>query len=223
MNILRTPLATIVDLFLPIECAGCTAPGTALCVRCATTFDDPFTVERPSLGMPTHALATYRDTARTIVLCFKERGRRDLARPLGTAVAAALPTLDDVRPAPDGTWWLVPAPSTPRAARRRGGSHMLALARATALALSQDGHPAAVAPALTLAGNARDSTGLDALQRHANLTGRVKFHRLAAPPPGTPVVLLDDVVTTGATGSACVEELTAAGLEPTALVSLTAT
>jgi predicted amidophosphoribosyltransferase len=36
-------------------------------------------------------------------------------------------------------------------------------------------------------------------------------------------VLLDDVVTTGATASACAAALAAAGLEPTALVSLTAT
>ena len=218
-------LALLIDLFLPLRCAGCGEHGCTLCLRCSSAFDGPFDVRRPSTatGPPVHALATYEDTARTIVLAFKERGRRDLAAPLGRMMAAILPTLDSARPAPDGTWWLVPAPSRPRAARRRGGSHMLALARSMAASLATRGHPAAVAPALSLARGARDSAGLSATARATNLSGRVHVHPDGAPPRGTPVVILDDVVTTGATAAACTHELTAAGLDVSAVLSLTAT
>jgi predicted amidophosphoribosyltransferase len=225
MTALTAFLAILIDLFLPLCCAGCGEPGCALCLRCSSAFDGPFDVQRPSTatGPPVHALATYADTARTIVLSFKERGRRDLASPLGRMMAAILPTLDSARPAPDGTWWLIPAPSRARAARRRGGSHMLALARAMAAALANRGHHAAVAPALRLTTGVRDSAGLDAAARVANLSGRVRFHHPGAPPRGTPVVVLDDVVTTGTTAAACVRELTAAGLEVSTVLTLTAT
>jgi predicted amidophosphoribosyltransferase len=226
-------MINLVDLVLPVHCAGCGSAGQepgrggwghALCVRCACVFDGPFDVHRPltATGPPIRALAAYRDTARTIVLAFKERGRRDLAVPLGRMTAAVLPTLDGARPAADGTWWLVPAPSRGRAARLRGGSHTLRLARATAAALADRGHPAAVAPALRLAGRVRDSAGLGAADRIANLAGRVHCHPPGAPPSGTPVVLLDDVVTTGATAAACVRALSSAGLTTTAVLTLTA-
>lgn len=289
-NLIAKLLATLIDLFLPIQCAGCGTPGQPLCIRCAATFDGPFAVHRPSTatGPPIHALATYRDTARTIILCFKERGRRDLARPLGRMIAAVLPILDTPteiqrttnQPQPTTTdrttttrttttrtttartdaaaptaapstaaaptaapttaaattaaptttapitaartWWLIPAPSTAKAARRRGGSHTLALAREAAAALADHGHHAAVAPALTLHRTARDSAGLAAQERHANLTGRVKFHSPGAPPRGTTVILLDDIVTTGATATACTEVLADAGIDVTAVLCLTA-
>jgi predicted amidophosphoribosyltransferase len=117
----------------------------------------------------------------------------------------------------------VPAPSRRRAARLRGGSHLHALARATAAALAAHGRPAAVAPALRLTSGALDSAGLNAADRIANLAGRVQFHPPGAPPPRTPVVLLDDVVTTGATAAACVRALTAAGHPVGVILTLTAT
>jgi predicted amidophosphoribosyltransferase len=217
--------ATLTDLFLPIQCAGCGTTGQSLCIRCACAFNGPFDIHRPSTatGPPVRALATYQDTARTVVLCFKERGRRDLALPLGRMMAAVLPTLDDVPPPPDGIWWLVPAPSRPRAARRRGGSHMLALARRMATAMSLRGHPIVVAQALRLARGVRDSAGLGADARIANLTGRVHVRPAATPPLGTRVVLLDDVVTTGATAAACTRALATAGVDVSVVLSLTAT
>jgi predicted amidophosphoribosyltransferase len=80
-----------------------------------------------------------------------------------------------------------------------------------------------VAPALRLARGARDSAGLGAADRIANLSGRVRCHPPGAPPRGTPVVLVDDVVTTGATAAACVRALASAGLMTTAVLTLTAT
>ncbi|WP_366942335.1 ComF family protein [Amycolatopsis sp.] len=175
--------------------------------------------------VPVYALAAYRGVARRLVLAYKERGRRDLAASLGGALAEAVPVLPgvlSVSSAEDSTTWLVPVPSRRVAARVRGGPHMRRLARHCARSLAETGRPAAVAPALRLDAGVRDAVGLDRRQRVSNLAGRVSLQPAGAPPAGAAVVLLDDVVTTGATAAVCARALTDAGMVVTAVLSLTA-
>ncbi|WP_410670429.1 hypothetical protein [Amycolatopsis sp. cmx-4-68] len=117
---------------------------------------------------------------------------------------------------------LVPAPSRPSAARVRGGPHVERLANAAASVLAARGIEVVVAPALELAGGARDAVGLDRAERTANLAGRLRFRRAGRPPPGFPVVVLDDVVTTGATAAACVRALGEEGIAVAAVLTLLA-
>ena len=77
-----------------------------------------------------------------------------------------------------------------------------------------------VAQALALARRTRDSVGLDAAERAANLAGALRVRHALLPPPGSRVVLLDDVVTTGATLRACRDTLAAVGLTVDAAVAL---
>ncbi|HEU5475915.1 MAG TPA: ComF family protein [Actinophytocola sp.] len=222
---MRTPVRLLLDLLVPVRCAGCDVPDVAWCPACAMVLRAPFPVDRPATahGPPVYALGRYRGPARRAVLGHKERGRRDLTAPLGRALGAALPLLPAARAGPGGVWYLVPAPSRPVAARRRGGPHMLALARQCAAALALAGQPAAVAPALRMDRRARDSVGLDAAARAANLRGRLRHVPAGSPPAGQPVVLLDDVITTGATAAACTSVLATAGVPVAAVLTLTAT
>ncbi len=179
-----------------------------------------------------YALGAYRGRLRAALLAYKERGRRDLACPLGDGLASALLTLlvpsgsgrarsgGALLPPGSSGVYLVPVPSRWSAAARRGGQHVALLADRAAATLAGAGVAAAVAPALRMATGVRDSVGLDRASRQANLAGRVLLRSAGLPPAGTPVVLVDDVVTTGATAAACTSALLQVGVEVRAIVVL---
>lgn len=204
------------DLTLPRSCPGCARPGTAMCRRC---WDGALGPRRcrpdpcPPGFPPTWVTGTYAGVLRAAVLAVKERGRGDLVPLLATALAIAV---ERAVPGP-GAVVLVPVPSARAAARRRGGDHMLLLARRTAVELQRGGRPATVVAALGLRRTPRDSAGLTAAQRARNLAGAVRLTPGAAGLTGCArVVVVDDVVTTGATLSECARALRERGLRVSA-------
>jgi predicted amidophosphoribosyltransferase len=228
-------LKKLLDLLVPSRCAACGARGEPCCARCAGAWGSAAEVTRaPTTGLVrVFALARYRGVARRLLIAYKERGRRDLAEPLGRALAEALVVLPSQRASaasaraarairPARTICLVPAPSRSSAARVRGGPHVERLANEAASVLAARGIEVAVAPALELAGDARDAVGLGREQRVANLAGRLRFREAGRPPPGYPIVVLDDVVTTGATAAACARALAAEGFTVSAVLTLLA-
>ena len=203
--------AALVDLVLPGDCAGCGVPAHPWCPRCRADLGPPTRPHLPG-GPDVLAVGRYTGPLRSALLRYKERGRRDLAGPLGALLAAVLDDAVGATPVV-----LVPAPSRPAAARERGGDHVARLCRA--VAARRPG--VRVVRPLRLARRARDSVGLDAEQRAANLAGRVRVRPRALRSFGTGTVLLvDDVVTTGATVRACHDALAAAGIEVSAAVVL---
>ncbi len=222
------PLRIALDLVLPRPCPGCGGP-EPWCPGCASVLDNrPRLVQLPeatldaAAGMPlppARAIARYAGPARAAILAGKERGRTDLPPLLGDAVGRALIRLRRIALVPDQVW-IVPAPSRRAAGRRRGGDPVTVMARAAARRMVTHGLFAGVSPCLYTAGRARDSVGLDAAARAANLAGRVRFRLSAAPPQGVPVVLLDDVLTTGSTSLAAITALADEGIETAAVLAV---
>jgi predicted amidophosphoribosyltransferase len=110
---------------------------------------------------------------------------------------------------------IVPAPTRRSAARRRGGDPVTRMAR-----LAVAGHPEiAVVPALRMRALVRDSVGLGTSARERNIAGRVL---LRGTRPRTEVVLVDDIVTTGATARESVRILHGAGVRVAAVLVIAA-
>lgn len=218
--------ATLLDLVLPRTCPGC-GDGVPWCDACAAELDGrprrvlPPPSEEDSELPPVYAMSGYRGPVRAAILAAKEHGRRDLPGLLGVSLGAALARLASVAVI-TAPLWLVPAPTRPAAARRRGGDPMTLMARTAAPILQSAGHPTGVAPCLFTGRGARDSVGLDAAARRANLEGRIRWRESAAPPTGTTVVLVDDVLTTGATAAAASRFLRARGHPVQAVLTLAA-
>jgi predicted amidophosphoribosyltransferase len=197
-------LGALSELALPRSCAGCRTPGSALCAGCR-----PGGPPRPAAvdGLTVVAAGDYRDGLRAALIAYKERGRTELARPLGGLLAAAVRAADYRA----GPACLVPVPSALRARRERGGDHVLRLARTASRA---SGLP--VSRALRLDREVRDSAGLGRGERAANLAGAFVATRRS---DGRRPIVIDDIVTTGATLREAARALELAGWpEPVAAV-----
>lgn len=199
-------LAVLLDLVLPRECAGCGAPGAGLCAPCrALLVGPPLGLVTPTPcppGLPAlSALASYDGPLQRLLLSHKEHGRLQLTRPLGSALAAAV--LVHGR----GPFVLCPVPSSPHAVRSRGHDHAMRLAQAAARALRSEGVDVRAMRLLRQRRSLADQSGLTTSQRAANLHGALR----AQGPPQQHVVVVDDVVTTGATVVEATRALRAGG------------
>jgi predicted amidophosphoribosyltransferase len=208
-------VAALADLVLPRTCAGCGLPGSVLCRRCAALLARPrlATPRRVPWGFPpTVAAGAYGGPVRPVVIAFKERGRAELARPLGTALALAVAAVSRAVPERRGPLLLVPVPSSRAAVRTRGRDHVRELTRHAVAELRASGLPASEVRLLRRHGRVRDSAALSAAQRRANLAGTFLLDPRPPPPgPGALLVLVDDVVTSGATLTEAAGVLAGAG------------
>ncbi|MCR5979586.1 ComF family protein [Gordonia jinghuaiqii] len=210
------------DLVFPLLCGGCGRPGTRWCPRCEAALSDTPIAAHPRMspGVAVWALGHYRGPHRQAIIAIKEHDRRDLIPPLGRALARGIRVLAGWGELPDAErLLLVPAPTRPMTARRRGGDPVTALARSAAPAL---GSRVQVASLLVTSSTARDSAGLDARSRARNLRGAVRLRAGVPPPTGAAALLIDDVMTTGATVAESVRILGDAGIGVAAAVVLAA-
>lgn len=200
----------MMELLLPRHCAGCGAFGETMCRACRRSLVSPpkrvFTPVDPHV--PVWALGNYSGVHRELVLGVKERGRRDVPPFLGAVLRSAVDYLAARGEVPDAQELaLVPAPTRAVSARLRGGDPVTLMARASGIS---------VMPCVRHGAKVRDSAGLSAAERRRNLQGAVELTAI----PSSPVLIVDDVVTTGSTLAATTAVLFAAKVQVVGALSI---
>jgi predicted amidophosphoribosyltransferase len=198
------------DLTLGIACPGCGRPERTWCRLCARSL-------RAQPGL--HEVADqwvasaidYEGPIRRAVARWKTTQRSDVHAvmvQLGLiAVMSLLAAGEHEAPVT-----LVPMPSTPRSRRARGVALVDQLTHDIACRWPPTAPAPTVCRALRFQRIPRDQAELGAAERHANLSGA-----LVAKPSGvrsisTPVVVVDDILTTGATVTEALRALDASGV-----------
>jgi predicted amidophosphoribosyltransferase len=200
-------VSALLDLLVPNVCAGCAAlVGGPCCPACRAalpaTLLDRAVVLTDGLVLPVAAAGVYGGGLRRLLLAYKERGRPDLLDVLAPLQARAV--LGVLLASGSADVWsevtLVPIPSRPRTRRARGADVGLVLAHAASRHLRAGGWPVRVVRELRHRRASADQAGLDRADRARNLQGSLVARSAASGTTGTAgVVLVDDILTTGAT------------------------
>jgi ComF family protein len=214
------PIGRLLDLALPAVCAGCGAEGEPLCAGCRPWLDarialPPGTPLGLAEGPPEPLLqlewcSPFAGVTRHALHALKYAGEQRLAGPVGRAVAARW------RVAGAGGDLLVPVPVHAARRRERGYDQAELIAAVAADDLGLSWRPALVRSRATVA-----QYRLDRRHRARNVHDAFQLRAGAAPAvAGRWVVLVDDIVTTGATLVACAEALLAVGAAAVSAVTV---
>lgn len=227
---LGAALLPVVDLIYPPRCPLCgegMAGQTGLCADCWTELDipgepacalcqRPFGLDEglagavcaPCLAVPPRhdgiaAATLYNDASRRLVLAFKHGRRIGLARVLGRMMAARLSGLA-------GEWVIVPVPLHPRRLWSRGFNQSVLLARE----IRKHRDAQLLVDGLVRRKHSAPLGGLGRTARARELAGAIAVNPYRSERiRGGQVIVVDDVLTSGATSNACVAALKRAGAE----------
>lgn len=209
----RRALREAASVVWPVECAGCGVRDVAVCSACRSLLlAGPLRDELE--GLPLVAAAEYADRVRALVVACKAHGARAEARALGAGLALALAALPDAE--------LVRVPPSRVGQRSRGFDPVALVVRQTGMRSWSLRRARASAEAAAGAGGAQK-------QRSATARARAAEGSLELPPrvarrlAGRPVVVVDDVVTSGATAREAVRALRAAGCLPVGIAAVART
>lgn len=211
--LLSDALHDLADVVLGRACVGCGVVGRDFCDACLKAC------QRPAVLLPVPRAATnawagspYAGTVRTLVLAYKD-GQRSLARPLAVLLADVVAAILASQGKSAGFLVRVPGHRRPE----RGFDALGLIVRHAVIDLHRRG---LVVPALRILAREHDYPAAKNLTRPARLR-ELDGAFVARPSPGDlglpkrlPVIVVDDVMTSGATLAEAIRALRFAGFEP---------
>jgi predicted amidophosphoribosyltransferase len=208
--VFRDALLDALALVLPVECAGCGAPDRSLCARCVAALAGPPEHHALSDGTPAISALDYEGPVRRAILALKESGRTDVARALAVPLARAMTEATAGLPgvAELSAIEVLPVPTGRAAFRRRGYDPVALLVRRAGM------------PQVRLLAHSRAAAQQKHLavgERALNRAGTMRAIRRI---DGRRFLLVDDVLTTGATLEEAARAVRAQGGEIVAAATL---
>ena len=221
LELLLDLLLDIAALIWPTECAGCGAADRDCCQSCLAELRAPPAVLERDLGTACFVAGHYEGPLAALLVAFKHGGRVRFAKPLGDCLRAPLLAGLGECSGPEPPI-IVAMPSRPDRVRERGYRHVdLLLARALRRRPSDGGRIAALRlPALRTLRGRRGQVGLGPLERARNASLIAVLGPAESLLRGREAVLVDDVITTGASVTAARQALEGAGARVVAIVAL---
>ncbi|MFT2692347.1 ComF family protein [Clavibacter zhangzhiyongii] len=231
--VVRTALLDALAVVAPVSCAGCGAPDRAVCAACVAAIrthprvrtlalpavDAPWG-RRPAAVVPVGCGSAYAPPWPALLSALKEDGRTDAARAMSCALRRAVRAAADASADARGPVEVLAVPSPAASLRRRGYAPVeVLLARAGLRSLRAPGPPGLRRHPLRFTRRPADQAGLGVAARAANVGGCLVARMDLA---GRRLLVVDDVLTTGATLRETCRAVRAAGGVVVACAVLTA-
>ena len=189
-------------LLFPTRCFGCRELGYSICSQCRKLWN-PHLYKSRILDLAVYSAIPYSPVAKNILLSAKEQNIKSADRLVQIALSASLHELFQKRT----RCALVPIPSRRSSNRRRGRDFINEMA----ISVAKD-FGVAVLPLLEHQRIIRDQSKLNIASRRQNLEMALSIKpEFRGKYLGEKVVILDDLVTTGATFNEANRALTRAG------------
>lgn len=188
------------NLILPTTCVLCDALGSSVCDDCNGKISNaPIAISR--FDFPGYRICTYTSGAAKLVHEFKEANQTSIASVFANAILPAMNNFELTAVA------LIPIPSKKKSFAARGFNPANEIAKSLSRKIAaQQNLLIPVCNILQLHRQVADQASLTGESRRTNLVGAMS---LTKSPPDRGIILLDDVVTTGATmreARRCLEE-----------------
>lgn len=194
-------MSRILNLLLPTPCVICNKLGAPLCDNCLENFPTR-SIPLEVSGVHGFAVADYHEQVAIVVNSVKEKGLTSLTPAIANLIANSWPNAHRA-------FTFVPIPSSRANAKKRGFSHTALLARE----LSKRVPASRVRELLRSTGSRADQVGLATKERARNVEGAFKVELTGGQILRNPVVLVDDVITSGATMKSAIRTLAKSGID----------